>query len=270
VFIVICSYCQINQGATVIFDLEGVLIKRSILRSCWHIGFSKFIGLYNPFDIQKKLFAFLDVLEERDPETPCALHNDKLMPQILCDWLCGTKTTDEIKSRIASILEKPLPLFSSPGQKKAIIAITLFVFSPQLLANTMSIVKKGKKLLKRCYREKDEEGTKKNKVYILSNWDPESFKFLSKKPVIKKLFAYTDGIMISGNVNLMKPDPALFEHCFSTFGIDPDQETTIFIDDHEENIIAAQDLGKKNLYAIQCIKTHFKPIKKTLKSLGII
>ncbi len=266
----LCFFFQAIQPATIIFDLEGVLIKKSTLRVCWNIGFSQFIGRYNPFGIQKKLFEFLDLVEPRRPETPCSMHNNILMPQILCDWLTGTKTTVEIRERITTVLKEQGSIFTSPTQKKVVGASALFVFTPKLLAQVFDPIKKGKKLLKRCYLKKDKDGNRINKVYILSNWDPESFEFLSEKPAIKKLLAYTDGIMISGHVHLIKPDHEIFETCFLTFAVDPDQEVTIFIDDRKENIIAARQLEKKNLYALHCKKMHFKSIKKKLKQLKII
>ena len=62
---------------------------------------------------------------------------------------------------------------------------------------------------------------------------------------IKRFLDLCDGIVISGNVGCMKPGKEIFEHAFDYFGIDPDLESTFFIDDEISNINAARSLNKK-------------------------
>jgi len=50
-----------------------------------------------------------------------------------------------------------------------------------------------------------------------------------------------DGGIYSSHVRLTKPDPAIFELAQQRFGCDP--ATTLFIDDHPENIDAARRHG---------------------------
>jgi putative hydrolase of the HAD superfamily len=54
------------------------------------------------------------------------------------------------------------------------------------------------------------------------------------------------GIVISGEVNLMKPEREVFEHLLSRYRLDPGQ--TVFIDDYPANIEGARAVG---LNAIQ-------------------
>jgi len=77
------------------------------------------------------------------------------------------------------------------------------------------------------------------KVYILSNWDPTSFKLFHEK--YADIFALFDGILISGNVGLLKPDPKVYELLVRTYGIN--KARAIFFDDQLVNVIAAQEVG---------------------------
>jgi FMN phosphatase YigB (HAD superfamily) len=258
------------QPAVVIFDMEGVLVKKSSAQVGWHIGLRNFFGFYNPFKLEQRLFNFLDLLEPRNPNTPQAYRSNMLLPQIMCDWLCGDKTTTEIQRRINEGLTTYGYFFSSPTEKNLIRATTAFMFNPSLLARVMYPVKDGVKLLKQCYRKKNQAGERANKVYILSNWDPESFDILLQRKIIRRMLKYCDGIIISGQVHMMKPDPEIFELLFNTFNVSPDEELTIFIDDQEENIQAACDLGKEQFTAIHCKNFNHRPVNKELKRLDVI
>src|SRR5262245_26194655 len=50
-----------------------------------------------------------------------------------------------------------------------------------------------------------------------------------------------EGIVISGEVGVNKPDRRIFEHLIERFAIEPEQ--AVFVDDSAANIDAATDLG---------------------------
>lgn len=56
-------------------------------------------------------------------------------------------------------------------------------------------------------------------------------------------------IVESAKVKLRKPDPAIFEYVMKLVNVSPAE--CIFLDDIQENIMAAKDLG---IYAIKVIK----------------
>lgn len=116
----------------------------------------------------------------------------------------------------------------------------------QKFLSTKKIIKKTVKFIKEC---------KANGfgVYILSNWDSESFELF--KNMHPELFDLFDGIVISGDVHLIKPDPQIYQLIIDTYNLDP--KTIVFIDDQVENIKAAQKFG---IYSILC------PRKKSLFS----
>jgi 2-haloacid dehalogenase len=76
------------------------------------------------------------------------------------------------------------------------------------------------------------------RLYALSNWSAETF------PVARPRFPFLesfDGIVISGDVKLAKPDPRIFRHLLDRYGLDP--AATVFIDDSEANVRAAAAQG---------------------------
>jgi HAD superfamily hydrolase (TIGR01509 family) len=81
------------------------------------------------------------------------------------------------------------------------------------------------------------------KTYILSNFDTQSFALLTAlHPTLFNLF---DGIMISGDVGLLKPEPAIYEKLLSTYNID--RTKAFFIDDQIVNVQAAKDVGIESM-----------------------
>jgi 2-haloacid dehalogenase len=76
------------------------------------------------------------------------------------------------------------------------------------------------------------------RLLALSNWSAEMF------PVALERFDFLgwfEGIVISGEVGVNKPDRRIFEHLVQRFGIEP--EAAVFVDDSPANIDAATDLG---------------------------
>jgi 2-haloacid dehalogenase len=80
--------------------------------------------------------------------------------------------------------------------------------------------------------------TKGYPLYALSNWPAEKFALVRPKYTF---FEWFDGIMISADVGLVKPDQAIFELFLKRFG--HAAEACLFIDDHLPNIIAASQVG---------------------------
>ena len=76
------------------------------------------------------------------------------------------------------------------------------------------------------------------RLYALSNWSAETFPKMRGK---YDFFALFDAMIVSGEVGLIKPDPAIFELAIRTTGGAASQ--CLFIDDSEQNIAVAQRLG---------------------------
>jgi len=75
-------------------------------------------------------------------------------------------------------------------------------------------------------------------LYCLSNMSAATFDYLRARHAFWSAFR---GIVISGQIQLMKPERAIFDYLLQRYGLDPSE--TIFIDDHAPNVEAAQSLG---------------------------
>ena len=98
------------------------------------------------------------------------------------------------------------------------------------------------------------------RLVALSNWSAEMF------PVALERFdflSWFEGIVISGEVGVNKPDPRIFAHLVGRFGIKPAE--SLFIDDSPSNIDAARALGFR---AIQF--TDAAELRRELVRLGLL
>ncbi len=75
-------------------------------------------------------------------------------------------------------------------------------------------------------------------IYALSNWSSETFPISLKRFEFLRWF---QGVVLSGEVRLLKPDPRIFQHFFETHGIDP--VDAVYIDDLKSNVDTATALG---------------------------
>jgi len=76
-------------------------------------------------------------------------------------------------------------------------------------------------------------------LYALSNMPSETWPMMLEHFPLLKRFRHT---VVSGDIGLVKPDPAIFAHTLKMLG-DPAPSDVFFIDDSEKNIIAADALG---------------------------
>lgn len=80
-------------------------------------------------------------------------------------------------------------------------------------------------------------------LYGLSNWPAEKF------PPVRRMhpfFNWFDDIVLSGEVGLVKPDRAIFEVLLQRIGRPAGE--CIFIDDHDANILAAEEMGFQTIH----------------------
>jgi 2-haloacid dehalogenase len=80
-------------------------------------------------------------------------------------------------------------------------------------------------------------------VYALSNWSAETF------PVARDRYPFLgwfDGLVISGEERVAKPDPRLFRIAIERFGLDP--RATVYVDDSPANVAVAAGLGMVALH----------------------
>ena len=96
-------------------------------------------------------------------------------------------------------------------------------------------------------------------LYALSNWSGETF------PLARPRYAFLewfDGIVISGDENVIKPDPRIFRVLVDRYGLEPG--STVFVDDHEPNIRAAAKLGFRGIQFVDA-----DALRVELRALGL-
>ena len=94
---------------------------------------------------------------------------------------------------------------------------------------------------------------KKFDCYVLSNWSAETFKGMEDDYPFLKLF---NGLIISGEDKLIKPDKAIYELAINRFNLVAKE--TIFIDDKLENINTAKQLDFITIHLIDPKKIEFE------------
>lgn len=79
-------------------------------------------------------------------------------------------------------------------------------------------------------------------LYALTNWSAETFPVARSRFEFLELF---DGILVSGEERVAKPDPAVFALLVGRFGLEP--SSTVFVDDRQVNVDAAERAGLRGL-----------------------
>ena len=94
------------------------------------------------------------------------------------------------------------------------------------------------------------------RCYLLSNF-PELFdQVYARASVLQKL----DGMVISYQIHMLKPDPAIFLRTAEILGIEPSE--TIFIDDNAPNVDSAKSVGMAGHHFTSpaALKAHFQAL----------
>ncbi|MCP1625293.1 HAD family hydrolase [Pseudomonas nitroreducens] len=97
------------------------------------------------------------------------------------------------------------------------------------------------------------------RLLALTNWSAETF------PVAQERFGFLDrfeGVLVSGQEGLMKPEPEIFQLLIRRYGLTPSR--TLFIDDVQKNVDAAAAQG---LQAAQFVNA--SRLRQDLQRLGL-
>lgn len=82
-----------------------------------------------------------------------------------------------------------------------------------------------------------------HRLYVLSNFSAETFPQALDRFAFLKWF---DGVVISGEVGVIKPDPGIYRILFERHGVDP--AGAIFVDDIPANVAAGRAFGLDALH----------------------
>lgn len=98
------------------------------------------------------------------------------------------------------------------------------------------------------------------RLFALSNWPAETAADLRRT---YQFFDWFDGIVISGEERIAKPDPGLFHRLCDRYALAP--HTTLFIDDAEANTTAADRLGFRSI-----LFESPRQFRRELEALGML
>jgi HAD superfamily hydrolase (TIGR01549 family) len=225
-------------SAHVIFDLGGVLVNTHKSTLLWHLGPKRLLCYCfstgkSPLALKQTLYMVMNSIERQHTNTPQSYDDEGIpVPSMMRDWLSGKQSNQQILNKLTNAIANHPEWFINHAEQAIIQELATVLFTPQKFAATRTFDSEGVNLVKWC----KEQGFK---VYILSNWDAESFAVLHKQNT--SIFALFDGAIISGDHNYLKPQPELYQILLHTFNVDADN--CIMIDDRIENIQAACQLG---------------------------
>ena len=75
-------------------------------------------------------------------------------------------------------------------------------------------------------------------LYALTNWSAETFGIARER---YRFLEWFDGVLVSGEERMVKPDPSIFQLLLDRFGLDPG--AAFYVDDSPANVAAASELG---------------------------
>lgn len=265
--------CQIKA---ITFDIGGVLARTPysayinilmrqvgpflLLKQAFAGGFSK---------IKSRAFEVLMVVGgEQVPEAETGLlayGDGEPLPQIFCDFMMGRVTREEIMAKVDVQLEKTgfsIPLrgvLRSKSEAKVVRAVCELMFGYAVYAQP---IEGGVTLFNDCVDLLGGEN-----VYVLSNWDKESFVELYQKRRFAELFDRVPerNLFVSGFEDDIKPHLSCFRSFCQKYNLRPDE--VVFIDDQWENVAAARRIG---MVALQVVDNDFAEIRRSLKKLGVV
>ena len=250
-YIIISLYFSPVGADNFIFDLDGVLVRTGSLSALKHAGLNNIIQTMislkkDSMGIQQYIEKkFLEVLAKASQEhgfdinnieNPAYYRHEEVLPYLMQAWLRGLIKSKKVRDLVVGSIDANPQWFSTKSEKRLIKNLIKMVFTPENFVESRRLNKRALDFVK----ARKEEG---HKLYILSNWDPESFALLQKKH--NSVFAMFDGVLISGEINMAKPSPDIYEVLLKTHKIAPAQSW--FIDDQRENIAAACSLDIKGV-----------------------
>ena len=94
-------------------------------------------------------------------------------------------------------------------------------------------------------------------IYGLTNWSAETFPPVREK---YKIFSLIDHIVCSGEENLLKPDPKIYQTLLDRYNLKA--EESLFIDDNVNNVKGAIDMGMKSIRFVNA-----EQLQKDLKEM---
>lgn len=238
----------------IIFDLGDVIFS---LTNVWHLPEAAQVALLKQHPelidffktgLKKELWTLLsEISQDVVPNDPVMLH---LFPALLANWLTGM-TNEEAVFLVQKHVEQSQ---YSEGIKKVWLALSEHIFNPMTIVNAMIVIEPVAKLV-RAFKEAGYQ------LYVLSNWDHSSYPFLQERH--EELFQLFDGIVISGQEKVGKPNEKIYYTLLNRYELDPAH--CVFIDDAPCNVKAGREIGIQGI-----LMDSLESVYSQLQELGLI
>jgi len=245
------------QSSKIIFDLGNVLVDTHSIAVFKILGIKNvacymfLMRCFSPKTIKEKLHRKLyEVLNKEEIAKKLSIKscnkygikdpNGSILPSVMCTWLEGTIPCETIKTTVSQTVDMHPEWFTCRSEQHMVQSLTQLIFTPEKFSRIMKLNKNAIKFVKECK-------IKGHQLYVLSNWDKESFALLQKK--YSDTFALFDGIIISGEHCCTKPNKTIYEKLLKQYKLKPKE--CIFIDDQLENLAVARKFGISTIHCKQ-------------------
>lgn len=238
----------ITKAEVIIFDCGGVLTNVSKSKSLGFLGLGNLLPqlFSSNFSIKKLREEFMEELHRLQPihkknHIGITDEHGNQLPALLCEWMLGEKSNKELSKEITHLIAHDSTLQKNKTKRRAVLALASNMLNEKQFVETLYLEETVIQFLEACAQMKNENGEKRHRIYILSNYNRESFELLLERfPRIKNNI---DGYFVSGIDGHAKPHGKCYDAFFEKFNINPTVETCYFIDDQEENRITGSKKG---------------------------
>lgn len=223
------------DAPTFVFDLNGVLFDTDTVVVLRQLGIKDvfwYLSRYRSIKmIKNRFYQTLDLITKNKANIHGIKDTDGMqMPELMVDWLRGTYSNKLLLERVTLAINNNPQWFLSATEQRLMAAMARALFDPTQFAASRKLLVDLAPLIVRL----KQSGAK---LYILSNWDKESFELIKKR--FSYVFAWFDGCIISGDVGYVKPESEIFARITNKTGSSP----ICYLDDQQENIDAGKKIG---------------------------
>jgi len=223
------------ESPVYVFDLGGVLFDTSTVTISQQLGITNLLwyAMRNRSTkvLKTRFYETLDHMShsKENPNNPKDPDGTPI-PQIMIDWIRGTYSNKVILKRVIREIKQHPDWFYNHQEQLLVARLARTIFDPAFFVKSRKLLPD---LLPFIILLKKHGA----KLYVLSNWDKESFALLKDK--YRDLFDLFDGYICSGESNHVKPESEIYAEITKLAGTN----NVCFLDDQMENLKAAQEVG---------------------------
>lgn len=243
----------------IIFDLINVVIQENQSEFTKKIGYGK-LASYTLTHWKNPGYRCLDMLQkissQENQKPHCTVKlQERIIPRCLVELQEGKKSCEEVKTEIMQSIEEldKQKYFSGIKEKNLMIHIMELVLDPAVAENMIEPIKPTLQLIEQLK-------SKGYTVYLFANAPKELYSAMQRKH--RKILNLFDGIILSCEVQTLKPNLEIFNHLIEKHNLNPQQ--CILIDDLPETATTAKQLGMHPI-----VFNKINQVKKELKKLGV-